>query len=284
MSICSRLVNLMGGRIWVESREGEGSQFHFTVRVGRRPSGITDRLHRTGAPRMDQLAGVRVLIVDDNAVNRRILNEACTSWGMQPDPADSGIVGITLLRRARAAGAPYRLVLLDAQMPEMDGFEMARRIREDTDLSGVMVMMLSSCDLTNDAQRCRELGISRYLIKPVMQADLLNAILITLGLVEESPEPLTGSPLPFADEVLAGRRVLVAEDHPVNRKLVSKMLEKRSLVPVLATNGDEVLRALESDTFDLILMDVQMPGMDGLQTTVSESWKRRPAATSPSSP
>ena len=218
---------------------------------------------------MDQLAGVRVLIVDDNAVNRRILNEACTSWGMQPDPADSGIVGITLLRRARAAGAPYRLVLLDAQMPEMDGFEMARRIREDTDLSGVMVMMLSSCDLTNDAQRCRELGISRYLIKPVMQADLLNAILITLGLVEESPEPLTGSPLPFADEVLAGRRVLVAEDHPVNRKLVSKMLEKRSLVPVLATNGDEVLRALESDTFDLILMDVQMPGMDGLQTTVA---------------
>jgi two-component system sensor histidine kinase/response regulator len=147
----------MGGRIWVQSREGEGSHFHFTARVGR-GAGHPDRM---GAPAMEQLAGVRVLIVDDNSVNRRILNEACTTWGMQPEPADSGIVGLTLLRRAQTAGTPYRLVLLDAQMPEMDGFEMARRIHEDTDLSGVVVMMLTSCDLSNDAQRCRELGISR---------------------------------------------------------------------------------------------------------------------------
>jgi CheY-like chemotaxis protein len=216
---------------------------------------------------MEQLAGVRVLIVDDNTVNRRILNEACTTWGMQPEPADSGIVGLTLLRRAQAAGTPYRLVLLDAQMPEMDGFEMARRIHEDTDLSGVVVMMLSSCDLSNDALRCRELGISRYLVKPVMQADLLDAILVTLGIAAAQPEAQSvtlGSAAPSGREVLAGRRVLVAEDHPVNRKLVIKMLEKRLLIPVLVTNGTEVLRALESDTFDLILMDVQMPGMDGL--------------------
>jgi CheY-like chemotaxis protein len=268
LSICSRLVSLMSGRIWVQSQEGEGSHFHFTARVGRE----TGHPNRMGAPAMDQLAGVRVLIVDDNTVNRRILNEACTTWGMQPEPADSGIVGLTLLRRAQAAGTPYRLVLLDAQMPEMDGFEMARRIHEDTDLSGVVVMMLSSCDLSSDALRCRELGISRYLVKPVMQADLLDAILVTLGIAAAQPEAQSvarGSAAPSGGEVLAGRRVLVAEDHPVNRKLITKMLEKWLLIPVLVTNGTEVLRALESDTFDLILMDVQMPGMDGLQTTAA---------------
>lgn len=269
LSICSRLVSLMGGRIWVESREGQGSHFHFTARVGHRPGGPPEQANRTAASGVEGLAGIRVLIVDDNAVNRRILNESCTILGMQPEPADSGVVGLTLLRRARAAGAPYRLVLLDAQMPEMDGFEVARRIREDTDLSGVMVMMLSSCDLSNDAARCRELGISRYLVKPVMQADLLAAILVTLGFVAELPEAEPDMAERPHGEALAGRRILVAEDHPINRKLVSKMLEKRSLIPVLATNGSEVLRALESDTFDLILMDVQMPGMDGLQTAAA---------------
>jgi len=154
-------------------------------------------------------------------------------------------------------------------MPEMDGFEMARHICEDTDLAAVMVMMLSSCDLSNDAVRCRELGILRYLVKPVMQADLLAAILVTLRLVAEAPGARPASTAPSGMDALAGRRILVAEDHPVNRKLVSKMLEKRSLVPVLVANGSEVLHALESDTFDLILMDVQMPGMDGLQTTAA---------------
>jgi CheY-like chemotaxis protein len=155
-------------------------------------------------------------------------------------------------------------------MPEMDGFEMARRIHEDTDLSGVVVMMLSSCDLSSDALRCRELGISRYLVKPVMQADLLDAILVTLGIAAAQPEAQSvarGSAAPSGGEVLAGRRVLVAEDHPVNRKLITKMLEKWLLIPVLVTNGTEVLRALESDTFDLILMDVQMPVLDGLEAT-----------------
>jgi len=154
-------------------------------------------------------------------------------------------------------------------MPEMDGFEMARRIHEDTDLTGVMVMMLTSCDLSNDAQRCRELGISRYLVKPVMQADLLDAIRVTLGLVTAPRGAQPVSAAPAHAEALAGRRVLVAEDHPVNRKLVTKMLEKRLLVPILVTSGTEVLLALESHTFDLILMDVQMPGMDGLQTAAA---------------
>ena len=265
LSICSRLVDLMGGRIWVESQEGEGSHFHFTALLGRTTTG------RPGGRPLssDQLAGERVLIVDDNAVNRRILNEMCTIWGMWPDPADSGLVGLTMMHLAQANGDPYRLVLLDAQMPEMDGFTVARRIRDDTDLSGVVIMMLSSCDLANDAARCRELGIARYLVKPVMQSELLNAILLTLGLEATKPALEFVGAAPSTSNLLAGRRILVAEDHPVNRRLVTKLLEKKSMVPILAANGEEALHALESDTFDLILMDVQMPGMDGLQTTIA---------------
>ncbi|HET9322145.1 MAG TPA: response regulator, partial [Bryobacteraceae bacterium] len=128
-----------------------------------------------------------------------------------------------------------------------------------------VVMMLSAGDLAQDAVRCRELGVARYLVKPVMQAELLNAILVTLG-VRSDQAPVDAAS-PSGPDPLAGRRILVAEDHPVNRKLVTKLLEKRGLIPVLAANGNEVIEALDSDTFDLILMDVQMPGMDGLQTT-----------------
>ena len=264
LSICTRLVEMMGGSLGVESREGEGSRFQFTMRAGRtdgRPPSAVCR-------RKEQLAELRVLIVDDNAVNRRIMNEVCTIWGMRPDPADSGLVGLSMMQQARAGGNPYQLVLLDAHMQEMDGFEVARRIRADADLSSAVVMMLSSCDLANDAVRCRELGVARYLVKPVMQSELLNAILVTLGLESEHPSPAREVSPPVSDP-LAGRRILVAEDHPVNRKLVLKLLEKRAVVPVMAASGSEVLEALKSDTFDLILMDVQMPGMDGLQTTAA---------------
>jgi signal transduction histidine kinase/CheY-like chemotaxis protein len=264
LSISSRLVELMGGRIWLESKPGEGSQFHFTGRVSRTPEGAR---MMTSLSR-EELAGLRVLIVDDNAVNRRILNEICTVWGMQPDPADSGLVGLTMMRQAQAAGNPYTLVLLDAQMPEMDGFDVARRIQLDVEIGKAVIMMLSSCDLPNDASRCRELGIARYLVKPVMQNELLNAIRLTLGMAQQvrsDPAPK----MPANGEIFAGRRVLVAEDHPVNRQLITKLLEKKSLVPELAANGDEVLHALDTGTYDLILMDIQMPGMDGLQATAA---------------
>jgi signal transduction histidine kinase/CheY-like chemotaxis protein len=261
LSICARLVELMGGAIGVESRPGEGSRFHFTMRAGR----TDERAAWAASGRQKELAGVRVLIVDDNAINRRILDEACTIWGMHADQAETGVAAFSMMQQAQASGNQYRLVLLDAQMPEMDGFEVMQRIRADKDLRDAVVMMLSSCDLANDAVRCRELGVDRYLVKPVMQAELLNAILVTLGV--KSDQAPVGAASPSGPDPLAGRRILVAEDHPVNRKLVTKLLEKRGLIPVLAANGDEVLEALDSDTFDLILMDVQMPGMDGLQTT-----------------
>jgi CheY-like chemotaxis protein len=187
---------------------------------------------------------------------------------MRPDPAESGSVALRLMQQALAAGNPYRLVLLDAEMPEMDGYATAQRIRDDLKPSDSIIMMLSTCDLPKDSSRCRDLGIARYLVKPVMPSELLQAVLASLG--HNPPKPLLETaPSQSGPDVLAGRRILVAEDHPVNRKLITKLLEKRSLVPVLAKNGEEVLLALDGGTFDLILMDVQMPGMDGLQTTAA---------------
>jgi signal transduction histidine kinase/CheY-like chemotaxis protein len=266
LSICARLVDLMGGRIWVESRPGEGSAFHFTMRATRAQEPAA--AHEPGEGR---LAGLRVLIVDDNATCLRILAESCARWGMHADLAHGAFRAIEMMREARAAGKPYGLVFLDARMPEMDGFEAAARIREDGELRGaILILMLDSCDLPNNSVRCRALGVEKYLVKPIMPSDLKETILVTLGLEDGKPQQVRAAQVfSSAVKTLAGRRVLVAEDHPVNRKLVTRLLEKRSVVPVLASDGNEVLRALESDTFDLILMDVQMPAMDGLQTTAA---------------
>jgi signal transduction histidine kinase/DNA-binding response OmpR family regulator len=262
LTISARLVGLMSGRIWVESRAGEGSRFHFTAKLGKAEARALSSARWT----REQLSRVRVLIVDDNAINRRILNEMCTIWGMQPDPAERGIVGLQMMRRALAAGNPYQLVLLDAQMPEMDGFEVASKIQQDAELSGAPIMMLSSCDLSNEAARCRSLGVARYLVKPVMQAELLNAVLETMGLLDSPARK--ASPVPQGWD-LRGRRILVAEDHPVNRKLVVTLLESKSAMPVIATNGREVMDAMKQGAFDLVLMDVQMPDMDGLEATAA---------------
>jgi len=265
LTICSRLVELMGGRIWVESQQGAGSQFHFTVVLGRAPAD-----HPGGEPAGSQpLAGMRALIVDDNPINRRILVEACASWGMRSEEADSGLAALTAMHRAQVAGDPFRLVLLDSQMPELDGFQVAQRIHQDPDLAGAVILMMGSGDLLQDPTRWRDLGIARYLAKPVVHEELLNAVLGTLGLAAPPPEPEPPPAPVSAPHELPGCRILIAEDHPVNLKLVKKLLEKRSFIPTAATNGEEVLQALDGNTFDLILMDVQMPGMDGLQTAAA---------------
>ena len=265
LTICSRLVELMGGRIWVESQQGAGSQFHFTVVLGRAPAD-----HPGGEPAGSQpLAGMRALIVDDNPINRRILVEACASWGMRSEEADSGLAALTAMHRAQVAGDPFRLVLLDSQMPELDGFQVAQRIHQDPDLAGAVILMMGSGDLLQDPTRWRDLGIARYLAKPVVHEELLNAVLGTLGLAAPPPQPEPPPAPVSAPHELPGRRILIAEDHPVNLKLVKKLLEKRSFIPTAATNGEEVLQALDGNIFDLILMDVQMPGMDGLQTAAA---------------
>jgi len=268
LSICARLVDLMGGRIWVESRPGEGSCFHFTMRATR----VAEPAPAIETRSTSRLAGHRALIVDDNATSRDILWELCARWGVHAECTDGASRAVALMREARRSGKPYDVVLLDGGMPETDGFATAQRIHEDAELSGsTLILMLDSRDLPEDAPRCSALGIAKHLVKPLMASDLKAGILEALGLEDRKPEPCRGLRETCANAVqtLSGRRILVAEDHPVNQKLVTRLLEKRSVTPVLASDGNEVLRALESDTFDLILMDVQMPALDGLQATAA---------------
>jgi len=171
LSICARLVELMRGRIWVESREGEGSRFHFTARLGRAS---------TGAPQgcREQLTGLRVLIVDDNATSRKVVADLCHRWGLSTDVAESGASGLEMIRRANGTAVPYHFVLVDAQMPEMDGFQMARQLHLNTDITGGLIMMLNACAVPEHAKQCDQIGVFRYLMKPVMPAELVEAMLV----------------------------------------------------------------------------------------------------------
>ena len=185
LTISARLVSLMGGRIWVESEPGRGSQFHFTVQFGLQQAPV-----RTIVPRdRESLRDMRVLVVDDNATNRQILLKMLENWHMQPTPAESGAKAIVTLGEAKGLGRVFPLILLDAQMPEMDGFAVAEAIKRNPDWRSATVMMLSSAGLRGDAMRCRELGIAAYLTKPVRQAELLEAVLTALGTRTTSNRP-----------------------------------------------------------------------------------------------
>ncbi len=261
LAIASRLVEQMGGRIWVESTPGKGTVFHFTARftTGKTPEGKA----RPFQPR--RLEGMRVLVVDDNAINRRILSEMLKNWRMSPSVVDSGQAGLVEMQRAARAGTPYPLVILDGMMPGMDGFTAAEKIRENAEISGVTVMMLSSAMPAGAATRCAELGVASYLTKPVCQSDLIEAILIAIGAEEAEALPAI-DPLP-ADETTGGLRILLAEDNVINRALATNLLEKRGHSIVHAANGREAVAAALAEAFDLICMDVQMPEMDGLEAT-----------------
>jgi signal transduction histidine kinase/DNA-binding response OmpR family regulator len=266
LTISARLVELLGGRIWVESEVGRGSVFHFTVRLGLRRGSHVCRIPEKPA----NLEGLRVLVVDDNATNRRILEEMLKNWRMRPAIAAGGAEALEMLAEAREKGEPFHLLLLDVNMPFMDGFELAGRIREQPGYDESPIMVLTSSGLRGDAARCRELGVSAYLTKPVKQSCLLDAITTVLGTTEPK-----GATAPLVTqhtlrETLRPLRILLAEDNAVNRRVALGMLEKRGHTVVAAVNGTEVLAALEAEgelPFDLILMDVQMPEMDGIEAT-----------------
>ena len=266
LSISARLVELMGGRIWLESTVGQGSVFHFTVPLGvqQEPPG------RQISEKLASLEWLRVLVVDDNITNRRILEEMLVSWRMCPAAADGGLTALEMITEAQKKGEPFRLLILDMNMPLMDGFELVERIRQQAEYQGATIMMITSSRMRGDAARCREMGISAYLSKPVKQSSLLDAILTVLCMTE--PEGAESS-LPTQhtlSHTLRPLHILLAEDNATNRKIAVGILKKRGHTVVATANGVETLAALEAEgehPFDLILMDVQMPEMDGIEAT-----------------
>jgi len=265
LTICTKLVEMMKGRIWVESEEGKGATFHFTISLG-----VQEKSTSPPAPiGQEQLRGLPVLIVDDNSTNRRILQSMSVGWGMRPTAVESARAALQALEAAKSTGGLFPLLLLDCQMPDIDGFALADQIQKDQDLGPVAIVMLTSAGRLGDAARCRELGILAYLVKPFHQGELLEAIcqILTKKAPEAKDVPLVTRYSLKEDQHRA--RVLLAEDNPVNQTLVLRVLEKRGYTVQVTSDGRGALEALENGQFDIVLMDVQMPGMDGFEATAA---------------
>ena len=269
LTISSRLVELMGGRIWLDSEPGRGSVFHFTAWFSL-PADADIELY---TPSRVMIAGLRVLIVDDNATNRRILEEMLGNWGMAPTSVAGGAAALESVRKARIAGAPFQLILTDAHMPDMNGFTFAEHLGQDGELQGAVVMMLTSGGASGDVARCESLGISAYLLKPIKQSDLFDAIVSVVDKAlarEHAPLSLPRAADPVAWVALTRPlRVLLAEDSLVNQKLAVGLLSKWGHTVRVADNGCAAVAAFHAEPFDLILMDVQMPEMDGFEATAA---------------
>ncbi len=263
LTLSSRLAGMMGGDIWVESEVGRGSRFHFTIRFKA----------SKGSPAINQpnlttrLSEIPVLVVDDNTTNRRILAEVLGGWRMRVTAVDSGRAALDALERAVESGGPFELMITDAHMPEMDGFSLTEEVRQHPKLAETTVLILTSAGQRGDAARCRELRLARYLTKPVRQAELRDAILSALdNRAPLSPARALTTPHPIeVRRAAAAQRILLAEDNRVNQTLAIRLLERCGHKVVVATNGREALEACERETFDVILMDVQMPEMDGFE-------------------
>jgi CheY-like chemotaxis protein len=263
LSISARLVELMGGRIWAESQVGVGSTFHFTVRL-RIQQGIRLPVADTD---LRDLMDIPVLVIDDNATNRRILSEVLKHLGMCPVTADSGGAGVEAIQNALAERTPFQLILLDCEMPGMDGFEVVNEIRNIRGLAETTIMMLSSAHRPGALTRCRELGLAAYLLKPIDPSELGEAMRNALSTPSTQPRGSAAPPVITAKP--GDKRVLLAEDNLINQRVVGRLLQKRGYSVVVANNGAEAIAAFDEHEFDLILMDVQMPIMDGRTATAA---------------
>lgn len=271
LAISKQIVEMMGGTIGVNSVEGEGSTFYFIVSFPVQKDNITTEKDSTKF----NLQGLKVLAVDDNRTHRIILRETLTGWGMSVWTASNGNEALRLLKQENLKNEPFELVLLDSNMPGMSGFEVAKNIQTDASLDGLTIMMITSNDVKGDADRCAQYGINGYLVKPIKQFELYNAIIITLEKGTEHADTLAQehemSELlnnQFSRSVPDGQiKILLAEDNPINLKLAKTLLEKPGWIVKPVNNGLEAVQSLTEEKFDIVLMDVQMPEMDGLEAT-----------------
>jgi two-component system, sensor histidine kinase and response regulator len=258
LTICKRLVELTDGQIWLESENNSGSTFHFDVR----PTPAAAEVQSAPVAAPARLRDLPVLIVDDRSTNRGVLAGILARWDMRPTLVEGGVVGLEALQRAKADGGPYPLVLLDSQIPEMDGFSRAERVRNDPSTVGATIMMLTSASQMRDAARCTELGIAAYLVKPVRQMELLNAIRAVVDHASASAAANTAAPLVTQSTLRASRqrtRVLLAEDNLTNQRIAVRLLENRGFEVTVAGDGKEALTELERGAFEV--------GLDGRSDT-----------------
>jgi PAS domain S-box-containing protein len=260
LAISSTLVRMMGGHITVHSTPNAGSTFEFSL-------GFHLSSDQAAVRAPTRLHKVRTLIVDDNAVNRSIFEAQLLRWGMTPVGVAGGKEAIEALTAAHRQATPFRLMLLDAQMPDVDGFEVAAQVARHPELAGITIMMLTSGGRYGDSSRCRELGISSYLSKPVKQSDLFDAMCAALdGMPQAAPKRVA---LPISSEQVRRRKVLLAEDNIVNQRVALGLLQRRGHEVTVVSTGVEALEALKQGGFDVVLMDVQMPVMGGFEATAA---------------
>jgi two-component system, sensor histidine kinase and response regulator len=273
LTISAGLVEMMGGRIWVTSEEGRGSQFRFAAKFGIQPEARTD-----SRPSAENVHDLRVLVVDDNAANRTILQELLVSWRMDATAVASAAAALTALDDAIHRQRPFHLVITDALMPDVDGFALARQIAADARLSDAKVIMLTSSGISPDRQRGADRTIASHLTKPVKQSDLLDAIVTAFG-GSVGPRPQDGDVQRPPRAVDRRLNILVAEDNPTNQTLVRLLLEQHRHRVTLVSDGREAVAKADAGPFDLILMDVQMPEMDGFEATAAIRQRERATGT-----